>query len=93
MKGSTVSSTFTSPAPPSTPAERSLVKLQASITKANLFTIRQRDALMDNLNAGHGVTQRRLAELLSFGSEQAGGGPLTENAVQRALRVIRGGEP
>lgn len=89
------------PVPPPTPvekivkptdrSERELVKLQKLISQATPL-IEQRDRLMASLNA-QGVTQRRLSELLTLGSVAAGGDVMTEHAVQRALRIVRGRAP
>lgn len=73
--------------------ERALAMTQRKITVlerqlGNL--IKQRDAVLGVMNAQEGYKQRRLAEIISHGAVAGGGEPLTEHAVQRALRIVNG---
>lgn len=79
--------------PPSGAAEKQLAAVQRRLTKAEndvAALVRQRDQMMASLSWNSGYKQRRLAEIISHGAVAGGGQPLTEHAVQRALRIMDG---
>lgn len=64
--------------------ERRLVKLAQQIADANHRLLRERDSLLRQLNEA-GVSQRRLAELVTLGNLAGGGRSFSEPGVQRAV--------
>lgn len=70
--------------PPRGNAQRRLVMLARKISEAQTVLLRERDDLLVALNS-QGVSQRRLAELVSLGNLQGGGRAFSEPGVQRAV--------
>lgn len=79
------SSRSPTPGRPSSPDERRLEALQRQISQANTILLAERNSLLVRMSR-NGYLHRDLSARLSRAATAVGDSPLTEDAVQKAIR-------